>query len=192
MKSPIDSRARFVETTALLLRRQGYHATGLKQIVHDSGAPRGSLYFHFPGGKEQLALAALERSGQQMHDGLRAIIEAASDPPTAIRSVAHVLADELEASSFLDGCPVATVTLEAASQSPALQQACSVSYSEWQRLIEDRLERWGVDAERAGPLANLVLCTIEGALLLSRAHADTTPLRSAGEQLAALIDTRRS
>lgn len=187
MKSPIDSRARFVETTAALLRRQGYHATGLKQIVAESGAPRGSLYFHFPGGKEQLAEAALAHSGQQMHAQLHLLIEEAEDPPAAIRAVAHALADQLEASEFLDGCPVATVALEAASRSPSLQQACSASYAAWQTLVEERLRAWGVDDDRAATLANLVLCTIEGALLVSRAHASTTPLRSAGEQLAQVL-----
>ena len=187
MKSPIDSRARFVETTADLLRRQGYHATGLKQIVTESGAPRGSLYFHFPGGKEQLAEAALEHSGQQMHADLLALVEQATDLREAIVAVADALADRLEASAFLDGCPVATVALEAASQSPALQRACSASYARWQRVVEEHLPRWGVDPEQAPALANLVLCTIEGALLLSRAHADASPLRSAGRQLAAML-----
>ena len=190
MRSPIDSRARFVETTAALLRRQGYHATGLKQIVSRSGAPRGSLYFHFPDGKEQLAEAALRHSGQQMHGRLHALIDEADDPPAAIEAVADALADELEASEFLDGCPVATVALEAAAQSPRLQQACSASYARWQALVEDRLRAWGLDPSRAEPLANLVLCTIEGALLLSRAHASAAPLRSAGRQLAELLRSR--
>ncbi|MCA9716552.1 MAG: TetR/AcrR family transcriptional regulator, partial [Myxococcales bacterium] len=159
MKSPIDSRARFVEATAELLRRQGYHATGLKQIVARSGAPRGSLYFHFPGGKEQLAEAALEHSGQQMHAELLALVDAASSLGEAIVAVAAALADRLEASEFLDGCPVATVALEAAARSPALQRACSASYARWQDLIEQRLPRWGVAPERAHAVANLVLCT---------------------------------
>lgn len=187
MKSPIDSRARFVEATAELLRRQGYHATGLKQIVAHSGAPRGSLYFHFPEGKEQLAEAALQHSGEQMREDLRGLIEGAVDPPAAIEAVAEALADRLEASEFLDGCPVATVALEAAAQSPRLRDACSGSYSQWQSLVEERLLGWGLEGARARALANLVLCTIEGALLLSRAHGSTAPLRSAGAQLAELL-----
>ncbi|MBL4684359.1 MAG: TetR/AcrR family transcriptional regulator [Nannocystaceae bacterium] len=192
MKSPIDSRARFVETTATLLRRQGYHGTGLTQIVKDSGAPKGSLYFHFPGGKEELAEAALAYSSVHMHDDLHQIIAAATSPAEAIEAITTALADRLEASDFLDGCPVATVVLEAAAQLPGLRAVCSASYGRWQTLIETFLIRSGIAKEQAEPTANLVLCAIEGALLLSRAHADTTPLRLAGTQLAALLDGLRS
>jgi TetR/AcrR family transcriptional regulator, lmrAB and yxaGH operons repressor len=187
LKSPIDSRARFVETTAALLRRQGYHATGLSQIVKQSGAPKGSLYFHFPGGKEALAQAALEHSGQHMHQQLHRLVAEASGPADAIVAVTEALADELSASDFLDGCPVATVALEAAAQSEALQRVCSESYARWQRLIEQTLEASGVPANEASATASLVLCAIEGALLLSRAHRDTRPLRTVGQQLAALV-----
>lgn len=188
MKSPIDSRARFVETTAALLRRQGYHATGLAQVVEESGAPKGSLYFHFPGGKEELAKAALERSGQEMQEKLAASIVGARSPAAAVRAVTSRLADDLEASRFQDGCPVATVALEAAAQVPALQAVCSASYARWQTLLEAYLGRAGLPAERARALGNLVLAAVEGALLLSRAHADTAPLRAAGEELASLLE----
>jgi TetR/AcrR family transcriptional repressor of lmrAB and yxaGH operons len=188
VKSPIDSRARFVETTAALLRRQGYHATGLAQVVEESGAPKGSLYFHFPGGKEELAKAALERSGQEMQAKLAASVAGASSPAAAIRAVTSRLADDLEASRFQDGCPVATVALEAAAQVPALQAVCSASYARWQTLLEAYLAHAGLPAARARALGNLVLSAVEGALLLSRAHADTAPIRAAGEELAALLE----
>jgi len=192
VKSPIDSRARFVETTAALLRRQGYHATGLSQIVEESGAPKGSLYFHFPGGKEELAKAALERSGQAMQDKLAALATGAKSPAAAIRAVTSSLADELEASRFQDGCPMATVALEAGAEVPALKAVCSASYARWQALLEGYLAHAGMPAARAKALANLVLAAVEGALLLSRAHADTAPLRAAGEELAALLETQVS
>lgn len=187
MKSPIDSRARFVETTAALLQRQGYHATGLSQVIKESGAPKGSLYFHFPGGKEELAQAALEYSSEQMHAELHRIVAEAAGPGAAIIGVTEALADQLEASGFLDGCPVATVALESASQLPALQAVCSASYARWQQLIEDTLREAEMAAPQAAAMANLVLCAVEGALLLSRVHHDTTPIRAVGQQLAGLL-----
>lgn len=188
MKSPIDSRARFVEATAVLLRRQGYHATGLAEVVEESGAPKGSLYFHFPGGKEELAKAALERSAEVLRTKLAATMAAAKGPGAALRAVTSTLADELEASRFQDGCPVATVALEAAAQVPALRAVCSTAYGRWQSLIEGYLGSTGMSAERVRPLANLVLSAVEGALLLSRAHADTTPLRAVGDELARMFE----
>ena len=69
-----SSRDAFVSSTAKLLRRQGYAATGLNEIVARSGAPRGSLYFHFPGGKQELALAAMEHSGEQLRGAIAAVM----------------------------------------------------------------------------------------------------------------------
>lgn len=187
MKSPIDSRARFVETTAGLLRRQGYHATGLNQIIKESGAPKGSLYFHFPGGKEELAQAALEQSGAQMHAELEGLVANAKNPLEALRAVANALADSLEASDFQDGCPVATVALEAAAQSEALQMTCGASYRAWEQLISASLREHRVATREAKGLASLILSAIEGALLLSRAYRDTKPLRGLPRQLRPLL-----
>jgi TetR/AcrR family transcriptional repressor of lmrAB and yxaGH operons len=189
MKSPIDSRARFVETTAQLLQRQGYHATGLKQIIAESGAPRGSLYFHFPGGKLELATEALRTSGETMRELLTLIVESAPTPADAIRAVMAALAAQLEASEFQQGCPMATVALEAAGLEPELRQVCSGAYREWVKLIEARLLQDGVPAQRVESLANLVLSTVEGALLLARVHGDTGPVISAGEELARLYES---
>jgi hypothetical protein len=80
------------------------------------------------------------------------------------------------------------VALEAAAQVPALQAVCSASYARWQTLLEAYLGRAGLPAARARSLGNLVLSTVEGALLLSRAHADTAPLRAAGEELASMLE----
>lgn len=187
MKSPTDSRARFVETTASLLRRQGYHATGLNQIIKQSGAPKGSLYFHFPGGKEELAEAALQQSGEQMHGELEDLVANAKNPLEALRSVANTLADSLEASDFQDGCPVATVVLEAAAQSERLQVTCAASYRQWEQLIAASLRGHKVPSREARSMAGLILSAIEGALLLSRAYRDTKPLRSLPSQLRPLL-----
>ncbi len=187
MKSRIDSRARFVETTAGLLRRQGYHATGLNQVIKESGAPKGSLYFHFPGGKEELAQAALQLSGAQMHAELEGLVTEARNPVEALRSVANTLADSLEASDFQDGCPVATVALEAAAQSEVLQTTCGASYRAWEQVIAASLRKHGVATREARGLASLILSAIEGALLLSRAYRDTKPLRGLPNRLRPLL-----
>src|SRR5271166_6270476 len=107
------SRAAFVHTTGRLLRRQGYAATGLNEIVARSGAPKGSLYFHFPGGKEELAVAAMERAGEQLRASIAAILGSSEDLGEALGRLVEALAAALQASGYEDGCPIATVTLEA-------------------------------------------------------------------------------
>ena len=119
-----SSREAFIDTTAKLLRRRGYAASGLNEIVARSGAPKGSLYFHFPGGKEELAIAAMEHAGGAAASGHRRSCSprvrtsARRSPRSSTRSPAG-----LQASGFRDGCPIATVALETASESePAARE----------------------------------------------------------------------
>src|ERR1700760_2850990 len=93
-----SSRDAFVSSTAKLLRRQGYAGTGLSEIVARSGAPRGSLYFHFPGGKEELARGGMQRAGEQLRRAVRATMDAPGGPRAAIFALLDALAAGLEGS----------------------------------------------------------------------------------------------
>jgi TetR/AcrR family transcriptional repressor of lmrAB and yxaGH operons len=186
------SRARLVGATAALLQRQGYHATGLGQIVQESGAPRGSLYFYFPGGKEELACTALAEAGEAMRQQLEAVIAAAPDPAAAIEDVCRVLGQALAASGYAHGCPLATVALEAAADSDAVREVCATHYARWEHSIAARLVAAGATPESAAELATFMLSTIEGALLLAKVKRDVAPLEQAGRMLAAMMMTRRT
>lgn len=186
----VGSRERLIEATAQLLRRQGYAATGLSQIVEVAGAPRGSLYFHFPGGKEELAAAALERSSERQRANLEAALDIV-DPAAAVNAVVDVLAKDLEDSGFKDGCPVATVALEVGSDGGALSTLCRWSFDRWRSLIEERLVAAGVDRAAAVDAAWFTFSAIEGAQMMSRVHGTTAPLRAVGRQLAGLLGGRR-
>lgn len=176
-----------VRTAGRLLQKQGFHGTGLKQILEESGAPRGSLYFHFPGGKEQLAVEAVREAGIRTVKTVEALLAAHQDPREAMNGFVHAAAEVLRQSDFQEGCPVATVTLEAAGASEAIRAACQTTYQEWHRVIRDRLTDAGVTQARAGALATLVLAAVEGALILSRARRDTEPLHSVAAELASVI-----
>ena len=117
------TRERMLETTGRLLQQQGYAATGLNQVVAESRAPKGSLYFHFPGGKEQLAAEALERSGSSWAGSLDDVLGSARTTAGAMKRWVRMLAAQLEASDYAAGCPVATVALEAAPRSDAISVA---------------------------------------------------------------------
>ncbi len=187
MRKGERSKAKMIAATAELLQRQGYHGTGLKQILALSGAPKGSLYFYFPGGKEQLACEALHSSGAAWEQRLRLVIDAAPDLGSAVRGACRALADELFASGFIDGCPIATVALEAASTSPAVRETCAAQYGAWRVMIADLLREGGTDPNTADELALFVLSAIEGALLLARVAQDTSALEVAGRMLETLI-----
>ena len=181
------TRARLTATAAALLQRQGYHATGLAQIVEESGAPRGSLYFHFPGGKEELAVAALREAGDAWKRRIEAAIEAAPDLGAAVVAVCKLFAAELAASDWQLGCPLATVALEASGSSAAVRQTCAQHFAGWEASIAARLAASGIDPEAAMRMAMFALATIEGALLLARVERSARPLELVGEGLRALV-----
>jgi TetR/AcrR family transcriptional repressor of lmrAB and yxaGH operons len=181
------SRQKLVEATAHLLRRQGFHATGLAEIVAESGAPRGSLYFYFPGGKEELACTALAESGAMWRDLLGRFIDAAPDLGVAVENACRLLADGLAASSWEHGCPIATVALEASGASPAVRDVCAAHFAAWEALITARLVTAGAAPDDAARFGRFGLAAIEGALLLSKVKRDPLPLYEAGAMLRELI-----
>ncbi|HET6259433.1 TetR family transcriptional regulator [Pseudonocardia sp.] len=185
-----DARDRMLRTAAVLFRAQGYHATGLNQVLAESGAPKGSLYFHFPGGKEQLAAESIELAGAELCSAIRAALASTADPATALDHVLALLGDHLVASDFRDGCPVATVALDAGAGSEPIRTACVGAYDSWQSLIADHLRAAGIAS--ADDLATVLLAAIEGALLLARTRHDLAPLRTVGAHLRLLLALDRS
>lgn len=185
------ARSRMLRTAAKLLQRQGYHATGLRQILSESGAPRGSLYFHFPGGKEELAVEAVRAMNGRTARAIEMMLATSDDPADAVSAFVRAFAEILRASDWAEGCPVATVTLEAAATSEAIRAACAEAYGEWERIFADYLERGGVPPERARSLAVFVLAAAEGGLILSRARHDIAPLQTVADELAGLLRAAR-
>jgi TetR/AcrR family transcriptional regulator, lmrAB and yxaGH operons repressor len=170
------SRERMIDATAALLQKQGYAGTGLAQILEVSGAPRGSLYFHFPDGKEQLACEALRSAGNAWKERIDALVGEIADPGEAFDAVCKLLGDELEASHWELGCPIATVALEAAAESKAIRTTCAEHFRGWEKIVSDRLVASGYPAALAPLAATLTIASIEGALLLSRVYRSREPL----------------
>ena len=173
-RRPGASREAFVRATGKLLRRQGYGATGINEIVAASGAPKGSLYFHFPGGKEGLAVAAMTSEGQRLRDAIAALLRSHSDVVEAVARVIDALAAGLEQSNFKDGCPLATVALEQATQSEAVRDAAVSGFNSWLEQIEQRLLDAGVPTNP---------CRAQGAPLAVRDRGRAHPRPRAPQRL---------
>ncbi len=180
-----STRDRLLAATADLLQRGGYAATGLSEITARAGAPKGSLYFHFPGGKEQLGAEALARSGAEQAEAIDAVLLGAADAASAIRAVIAHFAARLQSSEYQLGCPIATTALEQAATSPRLRDAAQGAYERWVELLRIRLQADGREPATAAEEALFVLSAIEGALVLARAARSTRPLRVCSQQLVA-------
>jgi TetR/AcrR family transcriptional repressor of lmrAB and yxaGH operons len=180
-----DSRQRLVDTASRLFRVQGYHATGLNQIVDESQAPKGSLYHYFPDGKEQLAAEALVNAGKSLRNKLAGL--GSLSPAEAIDRLVEESIAELEGSDYRDGCPIATVALETNSNSETLRGVCSKIFGGALELLGGWLVGKGVEAERARVLALTVFSAYEGALMLSKVRRSPQPLREVAAQLKLFV-----
>jgi TetR/AcrR family transcriptional regulator, lmrAB and yxaGH operons repressor len=174
-----------LETAAGLFHAQGYHATGLNQLLSAGDAPRGSLYFHFPGGKEQLAAEAAALSAERLREALRQTIESSDEPDEALTAVVELLGQELLDSDFRAGCPLSTLALDAAADSEPIRRACAEGYASWCAVIERFLTAHRV--ANPAQLAVMILASIEGGLLLARTQRDLAPLRAVAEQVRRLV-----
>lgn len=181
-----DTRQRVLHTAAELFRRQGYQATGLNQVLQEGGAPKGSLYFHFPGGKEQLAVEAITLAGTELCDTIAGVLASATDPVSGVDGVVRALADDLVRSDFRRGCPLGTVA-QTTVDNDAIRQACAAVFETWRRLVERALVAGGVPKDVAPSLATMTIAAVEGGQLLARNQKDVAPLLAVGTQLTELI-----
>ena len=190
MAKATDSKEKTLTAAIQLFRRQGFHGTALRDILAAGGAPRGSLYFHFPGGKEQIGEATLRLAGEAARARIALAAEVASSAELFLRRIAGAMAAELESSGFNDGCPIATTALETSAQSKTLAAAACEALQGWEREIAHGLKRFGIaDAEG---MATTVLSQLEGALLLARTYRDPKPLQRAEQVLALLLRAHAS
>ncbi|MEU5954478.1 TetR/AcrR family transcriptional regulator [Streptomyces sp. NPDC047525] len=182
-----DTRARILRTAADLFQRQGYGATGLNQVLAESGAPKGSLYFHFPQGKEQLAAEAVALAGGEMGARMASVVGSAGGAADAVVGVGELLAGGLRASDFRDGCPVATVALEQSGGDGPISDACHAAYDSWLAGLAEALRGWGAADDEAAELAELVMSSLQGALLLAQVRRDTAVISSVARRVGSVV-----
>jgi AcrR family transcriptional regulator len=182
------TRERIVESSAELFRRQGYAATGVKQIVTAAQAPFGSMYHHFPGGKEQLGAEAVRTSGALYELLIPAIFDSAPDLVSAVRAFFAGAAEHLRETDYEDACPIATVALEVSSSSETMRQACADVFDSWIVAGMPRFTAAGLDEATARRLVIGMIGALEGAFVLARATRSTEALQIAGEQTAGAVE----
>src|SRR5207249_477166 len=150
-----DTRSRMLEATARLLQLRGYHGTGLNEILAESGAPRGSLYFHFPGGKDQLVIEATRLAVDRITRRRREVLASTVTPAAAIRAFADGMAALLSETDYRLSCPIAPIVLDGTSEMPELAVLSKETFEEWIELLRAAFAKAGIPKERANGLALL-------------------------------------
>jgi len=182
-----STRERILDAGAELFRRQGYAGTGLKQLVARADAPFGSLYHHFPGGKDELTAEVIRRSAGYYLDLFEDEVGFESDPVEGTRRFFATAAETLVDTGYADACPIAVVALEVASTNEALRRATHDVFEVWLEGLTGWYAAAGIDEARARGLAVHFLAALEGAFLLSRAAQDTEAMHTTGAAVAAAV-----
>ena len=176
-----DARERMVRSAVYLFRERGYTRTAFSDVIAHSGAPRGSIYHHFPGGKTQLAEEAVRYAGQLLDAGVRAATRD-DDPVGAVRAFLAWWRRVLVKSDFTAGCPVVAVTVES-----QLADAAADAFRRWRDALAAGLASAGATPARAARLATLTVAAVEGATIMCRAQRSLDPLDDVGAELEELI-----
>ena len=179
-------RDRMVDAAIAGMRTCGLTGAGINQVIAASGAPKGSLYHYFPGGKLELAREALERFGEQRLKELQTALSGDGPPEQKVQRLFKRAAKGLVLEDFRYGCAVAGVTLDLDEDSALLGPVCSALLESWARALSE--EALGaLPAARRSVLARFVITVFEGALVQARAARSTRPMLEAGEFAASLV-----
>jgi TetR/AcrR family transcriptional repressor of lmrAB and yxaGH operons len=176
-----------ITTAARLFQRDGYHATSWRGLVEEAGAPWGSIHHHFPGGKAELGVAAIEAG----RDAVAAMIDYCfaerSDVSEAVTRWFERSARLLVESGYESGCPVATVALETLSGPEPVKYATRCAFDAWEKRLAAHLRIGGVSEARAAEAASSVLALLEGSMLLSRVQGSDRPMRIAAGHARGIV-----
>jgi TetR/AcrR family transcriptional repressor of lmrAB and yxaGH operons len=167
-----NARDRMVDSAVKLLATQGFQGTSFSSVLEDSKAPRGSIYHHFPGGKDELILAAIDRSGSRAE----ALVEGfrGRSAPEIVTSFVALWRGVLRVSDFRAGCSVLGATVSAADDD-IVERAAGV-FRSWQAALADVLGAAGTPRDQAEDLGALLIAACEGAVVLCRAQRTSEPL----------------
>lgn len=174
-----------VTSAALLIRERGARPTAIGDVLAHSGAPRGSAYHYFPGGRTQLLCEAVDYASDYVATAISQAATGVKMLDVAVRFYRKGLLD----TDYRAGCPVLAVAVEAGDPDAGTEpvQHAAAAFDRWRALITERLVADGVARKQARELAALVIAALEGALVLARAAKDVAPLDAVHRQLHALL-----
>ncbi|MFI0776649.1 TetR/AcrR family transcriptional regulator [Streptomyces sp. NPDC021212] len=175
-----------IVSAAALLREHGASATSIDRVLAHSGAPRGSVYYHFPGGRAQLIDEAVALAG----DFVAGLIDAATqadDPVRAVDAFFALWRDRLVESGFRAGCPIVAVAVETNDDAPQLARSAAAVFARWQEALAALFVRHGLTEERGRRLGAFIVAAVEGAVIMCRAEQSTAPIEAAAAEIHDLL-----
>jgi TetR/AcrR family transcriptional regulator, lmrAB and yxaGH operons repressor len=170
-------RDQILEAAITLIKQSGLSGSGINQILEHSGAPRGSLYYYFPGGKQQIVIESLTLYGDRVAGAFERVLSSKKTPADKISALFHFVADRFTEGLFAQSCAVGAVTLDLGADTAKIQLLVETIFKSWQAIIAQHLPI--INAVRRDSLAGLILSMIEGAYVRGRAERSAQPFLEA-------------
>lgn len=187
-----DTRERIVNASVELFRRKGYNGTSLKDITVLASATTGSLYHFWPGGKDELTADVLLSAGAAYGDLFVGVLSERDDLADAVEAFFDAGADVLEATDYIDPCPIGTIAREIASTHEDLRRAALAVFEGWIARAATVFAVAGIPAGEARDLASTLVASIEGGFVIARTARDTTAFRQMGSHMGQLVSSSLS
>ena len=187
MNAKNNSREKILNTAAKLFQIKGFNATGLNEILKESKSPKGSLYYYFPDGKEQLALEAIQLANKSIIKRVGTALNEYSDPIKAIKYLINNIMNDLKKENKLQDISISLIALETYSSNEILREACKNVFMALSHVYAEKLLQNGFTEQKAEELGMAIETMIEGAITVSVTRKDTVPLATIGNIIGILL-----
>ena len=192
MNKKVKSKDVLIETASRLFKVRGYCGVGLNDIIEESGIPKGSLYYYFPEGKEQLAIAAIENTKKLVMEDIERVFDATPNLANgnlieALQAYVYELSKVFGDGGDPIGSPIGTIAGEKHSTSEPIRLACEATFKDWQSLYTEKFVEAGYPEQKATSLATVFHALTEGGILLALTMKSGKPLETIAEQIPSLF-----
>lgn len=190
MSKSVETKTKLLLTASKLFQKQGYHATGLNQIIKESGCPKGSLYYYFPEGKEQLATEAINRVKERAVKEVKEMFSQFDDVVDALDHYLKIVSN-YDPKMEVDGIPLALLSLETSQMSERLRLACKAAYDSLLNLLEEKFIESNWPKSDAEELSFLIAVMMEGTGIFAFTHLSNEPLKRMHRSIMQLVKDRQ-
>ncbi|MBV4431269.1 TetR/AcrR family transcriptional regulator [Clostridium tyrobutyricum] len=187
MNSKNNSREKILNAATKFFQANGFNGTGLNEILKESKSPKGSLYYYFPEGKEQLALEAIQLASTSIVKKVKNTLSKHTDPVKAIKYLINNIINDLKQENKLQDISISLIALETYSSNERLRKACKNAFTALSNVYTDKLIESGFPEQRAEELGMTIEIMIEGAITICVTRNDTAPLSTISNSMDILL-----
>lgn len=191
MPPGMGTKQHLIQTASHLFSCYGFEAVSISTIINESNTTKGALYHHFPNGKEELLLAAIQYTGDLLIRDTKNLLNKSADPIEMLLNQLNMIATQIEHKHGLYGVPIGNIAGEMALKNNEIRLACDKVFKSWQQLIKEQFINRGMSEESASNLSITLNALFEGGILLSVTSASGDPLRAIAKQIPNLTQQKK-